>query len=231
MLDTLRKPLFFIAILLMACVVLVEIGSNWISMAPAKIDAPQPGLGIPYMVLIDGLVLYLILLMAIALLVPERIYGKIQGVITFIVSLLVLIGAIVMIFVALGLLLLMVSLLVAVPFGTAFYFAAYATFKTAPAATTLGLLMTLKLLFAGFLVFSHQRFLQSKSLILIILTSLLANIIISFLHGIVPGFLVSITDALGAIVVAILAAIWALFLLIGSIPAIIKALRVDRAMS
>ena len=60
---------------------------------------------------------------------------------------------------------------------------------------------------------------------LLVLTSLLCNIIISFLHGLVPGFLVSITDGVGAIIVAILAIIWLLFLGIGAIIAIIKALQ------
>ncbi|MBI3560624.1 MAG: hypothetical protein HY080_02760 [Gammaproteobacteria bacterium] len=229
MLDSLRIPLFIAAIILLACAVLLEVGSGWV-LGPVNLDVPRPGLGISYLALIDGLILYIISLMAVALLLPERIYGRIQGVITFVVSLLVLLGSIAMIFIAIALVTLMVSLLLALPFGTVIYFGVYALFKTGPAATTLGLIMTLKLLFVGFLVFSQQRFLQSKSLVLIILTSLLANIIISFLHGLVPRFLVSITDTLGAIVVAILAAIWALFLFIGSIPAIIKALRVDRAV-
>jgi hypothetical protein len=54
-------------------------------------------------------------------------------------------------------------------------------------------------------------------------------LIIGFLHNFVPGFLVNITDPLAAIVVAILAVIWALFLLVGSLLSVIKALRIDRA--
>jgi hypothetical protein len=109
--------------------------------------------------------------------------------------------------------------------------AKYAAFAKTPAAVTLSLIMSLKLGFAVFLVLAHQRFLENKGLVLIILTSFLANIILSFLHGIVPRFLVSITDDIGAIIIALLAAIWALFYLIGSIPAIIKALRVDKALT
>ena len=55
--------------------------------------------------------------------------------------------------------------------------------------------------------------------------SLLGNVIITFLHGFPPGFLVSITDVIGAIIVAILAVIWAIFLLIGAIPAILASIR------
>ena len=229
MLDSLRKPLFIIALILLVIAVLVEMGS--VLLAETIKNAPQPGLGISYLVLIDGMLLYIICLIGVALILPERVYGRVQGVITFIVSLLILLGSIVLIFKALLLLMLMLSLLMAVPFGTIAYFALYADFNTKGAAVTLGIIMSLKLFFAGFLVFSHQRFLQNKSLIFLILTSLLASIIVSFLHGFVPGFLVSITDAIGALVIAIQAAIWAVFLLIGSIPAIIKALRVDRALS
>lgn len=78
---------------------------------------------------------------------------------------------------------------------------------------------------------SHPRFLRHKSLVLLVLTALVANIVIAFLHGLVPIFLVCITDALGAIVVAVLAAIWALSLLIGSLPAIVKAVRVDQSLA
>jgi hypothetical protein len=91
--------------------------------------------------------------------------------------------------------------------------------------------MALKIGFVVLLVMAHQRFLENKGLVLIILTSFLATIILSFLHGIVPRFLVSITDDIGAIIIAILAAIWSLFYLIGAIPAVIKALRVDKALT
>ena len=63
---------------------------------------------------------------------------------------------------------------------------------------------------------------------LLILTSLLANAVVSFLHGLVPIVLVSITDALGAIVVSVLALIWAVVLLVGALVSIVKVLRLTR---
>ena len=69
------------------------------------------------------------------------------------------------------------------------------------AGVLLGLIMTLKFGFAGCLAFAHQGFLKMKGLVLIVLTSMLAGIIVSFLHGLVPGILVSITDAIAAIIV------------------------------
>lgn len=228
MIDTLRKSFFVVALVLLVLAVLAELGSEFFI---DLYNNDNPGIGILYLAILDGLVLFTILLIGAPLIITDRLHGRIQGIITFIVSLFTLLGSIVMIFIALGLLLLMVSLFLAVPFGTVAYMAKFSTFGKPAAAVSLSVIMSLKLGFAVFLLLAHQRFLENKGLILIILTSFLATILLSFLHGIVPRFLVSITDGIGAIITAILAAIWALVYLIGSIPSIIKALRVDKALS
>ncbi len=227
MIDTLRKSFFVIALVLLVLAVLAELGSGFFT---DLYNTDNPGIGIQYLAILDGLVLFTILVIGAPLIITDRLHGRIQGIITFIVSLFTLLGSIVMIFTALGLLLLMVSLFLAVPFGTVAYMAKYSTFGKPAAAISLSVIMSFKLGFAVFLLLAHQRFLENKGLILIILTSFLATILLSFLHGIFPRFLVSITDGIGAIITAILAAIWALVYLIGSIPSIIKALRVDKAL-
>lgn len=79
MLDTLRKPPFIIALVLIALTLLVEVGAvGW----------PTPGYGIPYVALLDGLLLFTVGLMGIALVVPERVHGRVQGIATLVVSLL-----------------------------------------------------------------------------------------------------------------------------------------------
>src|SRR5581483_1704773 len=235
MLDDLRKPFFYIALALLGVLVLVELGSTAYLgstvQSKAALNLPTPGLGIPYLALLDGLLLFTATLIALSLIVPERVQGRVQGIATLIVSLLVLLASIAMIFVAIGLLMLMVSLFLAIPFGTLVYLGMFGDFSLGAARATLAFLMTLKLAFGIFLLLAHQRFLENKGLVLIIFTSLLANVVVSFLQGLVPTLLVSITDAVAAIVVGILAAIWALIFLIGSIPSVIKALRVDRALS
>jgi hypothetical protein len=190
----------------------------------------SPGIGITYMALVDGILLYTLVLVGIALILPERVQGRIQGLVTLVLSLLLILGSIVLAIVAVVLLLVMIALLLAVPFGTIAYMARFAFFDTGRAAAILGLLMMLKLSGAGLLVAAQQRFLQNRGLVLMVLTSLLANIILAFLHGFPPGFLVSITDAIGAIVFAIVAIIWGLALLIGGVVAVLKAVRVDRGL-
>ena len=253
----LRTPLFLIAVGLSLLVVLIEIGAPLLLPAEgevqlgtvlAEVELPEdseltadeledlrrdnptpPGLGIPRLALLDGLLFFTVALMAAALLVPESIHGRVQGVVSLVVSLLVLLASIAAIFMALAKLIVMVSLTLAVPFGTIAYFAIYGFFPKGPAAATLSLLMTLKLAFAVCLVLAHQRFLQNKGLVLIVLTSLLANLIVGFLHGFFPVFLVSITDAVAAIINGVLAAIWAIVFLISSIVSILKAIRIDRS--
>lgn len=261
MLDSLRKPFLIVAIVLMVLAVLLELGAGFLlaPRPPAAANlgdlneqagVPEdeaisvgemlrlqqenkapPGMAIFYMALLDGLVLFTVGLMGLGLVLPERVTGRLQGLATLIVSFLVLIGGFFMLLKAFVLLMVMVSLFLAAPFGTLAYLAIYGFFDRGGAAVTLSLLMLLKLGFAVCLVLAHQRFLQIKRIIALVLTSLLANVVISFLHGLVPGFLVSITDAIAALVVDILALIWALVMLIFSLVSIVKVLRLRRAQS
>lgn len=187
-------------------------------------DEPPPGLGIRSMALLDGLILFTMGLVGLPLLLTHGVHGRIQGLLTLIVSVLVILGGIMLAFWVLGNLLVMVGLFMAAPFGTIAYMAKWGFFDRAGAAAMLGLLMILKLGFGICLVLAQQRFLQNKGLMLILGTSLLANLVVSFLHGLVPVFLVSITDAIGALVVIILALIWAIVFLVGSIISVVKAI-------
>lgn len=119
----------------------------------------------------------------------------------------------------------MVSLLLAFPFGTIVYLIVWGFFDRGGAAVALGLLMLIKVVAAVCLAIAHQAFVTDKGLLLIVAASLVAGLVVSFLHGLVPGFLVSITDAIAAIVVAIIGIIVALLALIGSAMSIVRALR------
>ena len=232
--DSLRKPLFLVALVLILLAVLVEVSSVGFlgSAAPSDLSSLKtPGMGISYLALVDGILLFSISLMALGLVIPARIQGRIQGIVNFIFFLLLLLAAIGLVVLAIIALTMMVTLLLAIPFGTIAYMAAFADFNVGAARGTLGTIMTLKLAFAVCLVLANPRFLEVKGLVLLVLLSLLANIIVSFLHGLGPLFIVSILDALAAIIVGIIGAIWALVSLVGSIPAIIKLIRVDRALA
>ena len=261
--DELRRPFLILAIVLMAIVVLLEIGAAGFlktvtpsistlqkiaeeealrdpdddldpddvndfdddaieDMARLSTDDKPPGRAIPYMAFIDGLLLYAIGMMGLSLVAPERLQGRVQGIIGLIISIILIIATIVMIIIAFVLLMVMIGLLTSPPFGTLAYFAVFAFFDRGGSQVILTMIMLLKLGFCVSLVLAQQRFLQNKSIVLLILTSLLASILVGFLHGIVPLFLVSITDAIAAIIIGILALIWAIVMLIASIVAIVK---------
>jgi hypothetical protein len=243
----LRTPFFLIGLLAMLLVVLLEIGASLFlggqdvtgellaqaselevelpgRQPDAEVSAP-PGRAIPYLALIDVVALFTVGLMAAGLLLPHRLHGRLQGGVTIIFSILLILAALVLLVIALVELITMVALFFAFPFGTIAYLIIWGFFPRGQATGLLSVLMFLKLVFAGALLLAQPRFIQNKGLVLLFVTSLVANVVAGFLHGLVPGILVSITDDIAAIIFAIVAIIWAIVLLIGSIPAVVKAVR------
>jgi hypothetical protein len=221
----LRRPFLIAAFVLSVLVVLIEVGTGLPTILSNFIHiGSPPGLGIPYLVLVDGVLAYTLGLMVVSLVVPERVIGRLQGCVTLIVSVVVLLGSIVLVFIAITLLLLMIGLLASF-FGAVIYFAVFADFPRDAAALILGTLLTLKVVLAACLVLAHQRFLENKGLVILVILSLVLNLVIAFLHDLLPGFLTSITDAVAAIIVAIVAIIWSVLLLIGAVIAVLRVIR------
>ena len=213
--ETLRKPFFYAAFIVLVLALLIELSTGMIA-------KDVPGLGIPSIALIDALLVFVIGMMLLNILVSPALVGKISGISTLIFSLIILIASIILLMYSLTELIAMIALLLAVPFGTAVYFSIFSSFAREEAALILSLLMLFKLSFSILLVLSNPRFLENKGLVFLIFTVLLVNILVGFLHGFPPGFLASITDALAAIIVALIGLIWSLNLLIRSVPAILK---------
>jgi hypothetical protein len=229
--DRLRAPFFWLAGFVLLVAVLIECAS--IALLPplgnAGFDASTPGLGIRYLPILDGLLLYSVVMMGLGMLLSRSVIGRLQGILTLVLSFFGLLGAIVMALAAFGLLILMITLLVAVPFGTIAYFAAWADFPTGAATATLGLILILKIAFCILLILAHERFLQNKGIVILSAASLGATLLVAFLIDFPPGFLASITDAIGALIIAVVGAIWLLVVLIASLFAVISALRTVRA--
>lgn len=220
--EQLRKPMFFAACVLLGLVLLAEFG---VTLAAPFLGETGGAVGwaIPSLTLLDIQLAFTAMLMAAPLLLPASLTGRIQGIATFIVALILVIASILAALAAFALFTTLITLLTAG--GQVAYIAGgYANFPNGAAAATLAFIMACKLGSIGTLVLAHQRFLQNKGFLLLIATSLVATIIVSFLHGFVPGFLASVTDAIGAIIVAILALVWAVLGLIFGGIAVFKAL-------
>ena len=221
--DRLRRPFLIAALVLVVVALLIEIGAAFANTV-LDIDDP-PGLGIPYMAMIDGVLVYTLGLMVVSLVVPEAVIGRFQGCATLVLAIVVLLASLVLIFVAFALVMLMIGLLASF-FGAPIYLAVFGDFPRGAAAVILGLLLILKIAAAVCLVLAHQRFIQNKGLVLLVLTSLVANVLVAFLHDLLPLILVSILDGVAAIIVGIFALIWAVILLVGAIVAVVRAIRV-----
>lgn len=246
--ERLRTPFFVVAFVAALLIVVVELGATHLfaghvdpaqfaqqsgdlglSMpAGGQVDQP-PGLAINYLALIDIIGVFTVGLMGLGMIIPDRVQGRLQGVVTLVAAIVLILVSLLLLVIAIVKLILMVTLLLAFPFGTIAYLIIWGFFPRGSATVILSLLMFLKLVFAGGLVAAQQRFLQNKGLVALILTLLLANVIAAFLQEFVPIILVSITDAVAAIVFAVVAIIWGIVLLIGSIPAIVNAVRATAA--
>lgn len=180
------------------------------------------GFAIRSMGFVDGCILFTVLLMGLALLIPPDKHAKIQGGITLVFGILLIIAAITWIFTVLVKLLVMVALLLSFPFGTIAYLLIYGSFPRGSMNVVLGLLFLLKFAFAALLLLAHQGFLKNIGLVIFLAVSFVTGLVVSFLYGLVPGILVSITDAIAALIVTIIGVFLGLILVIGSIPSIAK---------
>jgi hypothetical protein len=192
---------------------------------------PRPGYAITTLIAFDGLAFLGFFWMGAGLVISRRLVGRVQGIVSLIVALVTIIAAIIAAIVLFVLLMVMLGLLLAVPFGTLAYLAIWGFFDTGPAATTLGILLFLKIATAVLLVLAQQDFIKNKGLVTVLALSVLLTLLISFLHSFPPRILVSITDVLAALIVLIVSIIWAIILLIGSIVATIKAIPPEKTRS
>ncbi|GAB3843008.1 hypothetical protein GCM10029963_16980 [Micromonospora andamanensis] len=247
--GALRKPFLVLAMLALVLAVGVEVGAGLLlgggdagaELAGSAADlgvevgdvrevSEPSGRGTGYLALVDAAALWTTGLFCLGLVLPERLHGRIQGVATLIFSIILIIVALLALVLAFIELTIMVSLFLAPPFGLLAYLALWGFFPVGEATVLLGLVLLLKLAWAGLLTLAQPKFLQNKGLVMLILTSLLCTVVLEFLHHLVPVILVSILDSVGALVFAVIAIIWALVLLIGAVPAIVKAVRATAAL-
>lgn len=191
----------------------------------ANLGTDLSGFGVASLQYVDGFLLFTIALMTLGLLIPEYLHAKIQGILTLIFAIIVIIVAILKILVVLVKLITMVTLLLSFPFGTLAYLIIYGSFPVGPATAVLALIFVLKIVFVILLLLAHERFVGNIGLVVFVLVAFIANIIVSLLYTIVPRLLVSITDAIAAIIMGIIGIILAIVMAIFAIIAIILALK------
>lgn len=246
----LNRPLFLLACLAAALILLVELalgsaiggadagplapGAGGVTdVSPAVLAAvpvqTPPGSGIRHLALVDGLLCFALAVVGAGAVASQRVTARAQGIVTLVVSFFWLLGALVAAVIAFVQLLVMVGLFVAAPFGTIAYLAIWGFFPVGSAKAVLGLLLLLKLAMIGLLLAAQPKFLEVKGLMTLIALSVVLQLVLGLLHGWLPRPVVAIGDQLWAIVTAIVALVWALVMLITSIPAVLRAIRVSAA--
>jgi hypothetical protein len=186
----------------------------------------RPGLAIPLLALIDGLLLVTMLGLGLAVVVPHRVLARVIAPANLVISLLVVVTGITLFVTTLALLFLMIGLFLAVPFGTLAYLARWGAFPRGDAQLVLGIVLTLKLAFSGLAIAASPRLLAQKALVALVATSFVVQLVVGFLHALVPLPLVSILDAVAALIVIAAAVTWALVILVGSAAGTIRLVRV-----
>jgi hypothetical protein len=189
------------------------------------LDKPPSGLGVPFLALIDVMFLFVVLTVAAGFLVSSATWSRIHGWSVLLAGLLGIIVGVLLVLFAFAKLMLMLGLFLAAPFGTLVYIGVFGFFERGSVGALLSTTLALKVAGSVCLVLALQRILENRALVALALTSMVASVIVSFLHGIVPGLLVSITDAVAALVVAILGIVWGFVLFLTAIPAVVASLR------
>lgn len=188
-----------------------------------------PGLGIPNLALPIGLLLCVLVLMVLATLIGHRATSIVNVVVNIVGGLVGIIVGFISAIIAFTMLLMLVALFLAAPFGTLAYLAAFGFFDVDASSAALIAILVFLTLGAVFLVVAQQRVLTNKRLMFFVFLVLGLTLLTLILHTIVPGILVSITDALAALITAIVSLIWGIAMLIGGIIALVKQLNLFRA--
>ena len=213
-----RKVFFgvcFVAFLLVFC---TSVGAPSLFLARAE---STPGLGIHAMAVLSAILLLQVSLYAVGQAWPALL-GRIDGIVKLVAGVLSLLAGIVLALAAFAELMVMLALLMAIPFGLPIYLVKYGDFPADAAQGLLSWVVVLCLIGGVALLLWSQHVLQSTSMILLWLSVVLLSVLLSFLIALPPGFLCALTDAIGAIVIAVVGAIWGVVVLLFGVRGVVK---------
>lgn len=229
MLPTVKLLFFAGGVLLVLVAAALVFGSGVLGDTASALTGTggaRPGIGIRSLGLLNLLLAYALALMVLdRVSLWQRISSRAQGIVTLVLTLLGLLAAVLAVLAAIQFLLLMVALLFASPFGTMAYLALWGRFDTDTSRGFLAAVMALQVIGLSAVLIVNPTLLRNVWLVLLAGSVLLMTVLLGFLHALPPSFLVSITDAIGAIVAGIVTAIWMLFFLISSLFTVVRAAR------
>lgn len=216
------RPLLIVAAVVAWLVVGAELGSRLFLPVPA-LGGAKPGVAIPMLALVDVFLALKLTTLALDVYLP-KVALPLAPVLHVVAGLLALIAGFLLALAMLVLLLLLVGLFLAVPFGTLAYMAAFGSFNRGGAAATLTGILIAKLVAYAlvFAVLPNALRMPKKFLVPFALFAGV-GLLVSLLHGLVPIFLVTITDALAALVLAVVGLAFGLVMLVLNLVPTVKS--------
>ncbi|MEI3853625.1 MULTISPECIES: hypothetical protein [unclassified Ensifer] len=188
-------------------------------------DATRPGVGLMALSLFDLLIVYGYGSLALQAAGLGAAAGRLQWIVALVAGVFCIFVGIVLVIAALALLNMMLALFLALPFGTAVYLAVFGSFATGAVRAILAMVMTLKLAGLGMIVFAAPGVLRNTRQLVLTGVSLLFTFGLGYVYALVPVFLVSIVDAIAAIVFGVAAVIWFALLALSGVGSLVRTAR------
>lgn len=176
-----------------------------------------PGLGLPSLALVDIGWLVTIVILGLEAFLPRptdpehprsALYTGAQALTRLLAGVAQIVTSIMVAVTASTLLMTMISLLTALPFGTLVYIAIWGTFDRETAETLLGAALVARVVAAAAILCHRPSARLLRHLLPLFVSGVGCAALLSFLHGAVPMLLVSLLDALAAVIIAIVGLVW-----------------------
>jgi hypothetical protein len=193
-----------------------QIDPTEIAQVASRQHQPAP-LAVSAEALLDGLLLVAAGAVALPRLVPRRNMTRYGRLSSFLVALAILLVGIAVAVKAIARLRYLDALYISPPAGTLSYLLLYGSFRRGGSLVALTGLMALKLAAIAALYWGYPRAASERGLPPLALTSVAATVAVAMAYALVPSSLASITDALAAAVVALVAILWAGVIVSGTV--------------
>jgi hypothetical protein len=190
-----------------------QVDPTEIAQVAARQHPPVP-LALPAQALLDGLLLLSAAVLAVPRVVPRQDVARGTRLALFVGSLALLLVAVAVGVAAIARLRYLVALYLSPPFGTLSYFLLFGSSRRGASLVVLSVVLVVRV---GACLAFLRAFPGRRPIAALAITSTAATVVTAVCYAWVPNSLASITDALAAAVVALLAAIWAAMVVSGSV--------------
>jgi hypothetical protein len=183
-----------------------------------------PGVGLAALSFFDLLVIYAFVVIALEVAGLGALTGRAQGFTALTTGVLGALAGLILTFSALALLNQMLALIQA-PLGLPTYLALFGHFDTAASREILSVIMCLKLIGLALILLGVPSLLRNRKLLILVCVSLGFTFVLGLVDAYVPGFLISLFDALAGVVIGAYGLVRFVLLAFAGLSSLLKAAR------